>query len=60
MSKKKLDDFIIEFSNKIQLLKYYEFNDKYKYSKKHYDLFNNLLNILLEKKKIWYKSEFME
>jgi hypothetical protein len=50
-SKINLDIFISEFSNKIYSLKEYEFDKNNIYSKKHHDLFNQLLNILLKKKK---------
>lgn len=49
----KLDNFIIEFSNKINKLTKIEFNSdtSSQYSIKHYNIFNNLLKTLLKRKK---------
>jgi len=49
MTYEKLDDFIIFFSKKINILKKFEINNKI--SKKYEKIFNELLNILVKRKK---------
>lgn len=50
MTYEKLDDFIIDFSNKINILLKFETNDEHKNSKFE-TIFNELLNSLIKRKK---------